>query len=121
MQVIQPLASSDPAHRGELCNFSVLDGIFPARRLTALGTHLGEPEGADMNEPTEEDRTDYPYTLAKFSRALEKLATEPGDILARLPIAAREIAGIGPSHVPDHLSKDVRWIKAQVGPEVPLD
>ena len=74
-----------------------------------------------MNAPGEQDPVDHHYTLAKFSSALERLATEPGDILARLPIAAREIAGIGPSHVPDHLSDVVRRINEQVVPEVQLD
>ena len=73
-----------------------------------------------MNASSEQDRMDHQYTLAKFSSALEKLATEPGDVLARLPIAAREIAGIGPSHVPDDLSEAVQWIKKRVIPDYDL-
>ena len=64
--------------------------------------------------------TDYLYALEKFSGAVGKLATEPDDMLGRLPAAAMQIAGMGPSHVPGHLSKDVRWIKERVVPEYHL-
>lgn len=64
--------------------------------------------------------TDYLYTLEKFSAAVGKLATEPEDILGRLPAAAMEIVGMTPSHVPEHLSGDVQWIKERVIPEYHL-
>ena len=60
--------------------------------------------------------TDYLYPFAKFSGAVGKLATDPEDILGRLPAAAKQIASMGPSHVPDYLSEDVRWIKERVIP-----
>ena len=39
--------------------------------------------------------TDHLYTLEKFSGAVGKLATEPDDILGRMPAAAKQIAGMG--------------------------
>ena len=51
------------------------------------------------------------YALGKFRRAVDYLATGPGDVRSRLRVAFEEIAPVTPADLPEHLRPDFTWIK----------
>jgi hypothetical protein len=79
--------------------------------------HWMEPSDEGEGTRTDEKKDAYrhaSYFFGKVSRAVELLATGPGDIKERLCSAGMEILITPPDFVPEHLREDLRWVRSQL-------
>jgi hypothetical protein len=66
--------------------------------------------------------TSYIYAREKFMKAIEILATHPGDVRARLEEAYQQLLVLNEKDFPKKLRKDWHWIRNELtkkGPGVP--
>ncbi len=54
------------------------------------------------------------YAHQQLSRAIDTLATSPGDIRSRLLLAHESFHTLTPEHFPEQLRKDFEWIMNQL-------